>query len=142
MGICTAKLFVPIFVLFLIITNYKNLKTLNIKTIIISIIVIGLLGYLVIFDGLFGKSGQRFRELSLFTEPTVAKQVDRARQIQQLSSGGSGVGLKPRFIDKFIYNKPMLWWGTFIRNYASAFSTEFLFIKGDLNSGIHHPVMV
>lgn len=127
----TAKLFVPVFVLFLIISNYKNLKTLNIKTIIISSLIIGLLGYLVIIDGLFGKSGQRFRELSIVTDPTTAAEVNVLRQTQQRASGATGVGLSPRLIDKIIYNKVTFWGNTFIRNYVSAFSTEFLFIKGD-----------
>lgn len=127
----TAKLFVPVFVLFLVIINYQRLKALNIKTILLSLFVICLFAYLVVFDGLFGKSGQRFRELSIFTDPTTAKEVNILRQVQQLASGATGVGLSPRLVDKIIYNKPMLWWGTFIKNYVSAYSTEFLFVKGD-----------
>ncbi|MBI5358350.1 hypothetical protein HZB69_01840, partial [Candidatus Amesbacteria bacterium] len=124
----TAKLFVPVFVLVLLITNIKNI---NKKLLIIPSILFIILSVIVIGDGVFGKSGQRFRELSIFTDPTTATQVDYLRQTQQRASGATGVGLTPRLIDKIIYNKPMLWWGTFIRNYASAFSTEFLFIKGD-----------
>lgn len=124
----TAKMFVPVFVLVLLITNIKNI---NKKLLIIPGILFFILSVIVIGDGVFGKSGQRFRELSIFTDPTTAKEVDYLRQIQQRASGASGVGLSPRLIDKTIYNKPMLWWGTFIKNYTSAFSTEFLFIKGD-----------
>ncbi|MDP1743760.1 MAG: hypothetical protein Q8L51_03140 [Candidatus Amesbacteria bacterium] len=124
----TAKMFVPVFVLVLLITNIKNI---NKKLLIIPGILFFILSVIVIGDGMFGKSGQRFRELSIFTDPTIAKQVDRARQTQQLSSGASGVGLQPRLIDKIIYNKPILWFDTFIKNYVSAFSTEFLFVRGD-----------
>ncbi len=127
----TAKLFVPVFVFILIITNYQRFKTLNIKTILISGFVICLFAYLVIVDGIFGKSGQRFRELSIFTDPITAAEVNVLRQTQQRASGATGVGLSPRLIDKIIYNKATFWWNTFIKNYASAFSTEFLFIKGD-----------
>lgn len=124
----TAKMFVPVFVLVLFIKNYKNI---NKKMLIIPCIIFLVLSIVVVGDGMFGKSGQRFRELSIFTDPTTAKEVDYLRQTQQRASGATGVGLSPRLIDKIIYNKPMLWWGTFITNYASAFSTEFLFIKGD-----------
>ena len=123
----TAKMFVPVFVLFLFLSNLKNFKRLP----LLSIFIFSLLSIMVITDGVFGKSGQRFRELSIMTDPTTAAEVNVLRQTQQLASGATGVGLSPRPIDKIIYNKPMLWWGTFIRNYASAYSTEFLFISGD-----------
>ena len=127
----TAKLFVPIFVVFLILININEILKINKRTLLLSTIIFSLLSILVIGDGIFGKSGQRFRELSIFTDPTTAAEVNVLRQTQQRASGATGIGLSPRLIDKIIYNKPMLWWGTFIKNYASAYSTEFLFIKGD-----------
>jgi hypothetical protein len=134
----TAKMFVPLFVLFLIISNFSKLKNLSKKQILISILIFGLLSGVALGDGLLGKSGQRFRELSIFTNPTTASEVNVLRQTQQQASGNTGVGLQPRLIDKIIYNKLTLWGGLWLKNYISAFSTDFLFVKGD-NELRHSP---
>jgi len=126
-GYSTAKMFVPIFVLFLFITNLRSFKKLPLISIILFLILSGS----VIGDGVFGKSGQRFRELSIITDPTTAAEVNVLRQTQQRASGATGVGLSPRLIDKIIYNKATFWGNTFIKNYVLAYSTEFLFIRGD-----------
>lgn len=46
---------------------------------------------------------------------------------------GQQIGLKPMLVSKIFHNKPVQWGETFIKNYFSAFSTEFLFLKGDGN---------
>ena len=103
-----------------------------------AILIFALLSSIVVADGIFGKSGQRFRELSVFTNPTTAADVNVLRQTQQQSSGDAGVGLQPRLIDKIIYNKLTLWGGLWLKNYISAFSTDFLFVRGD-NELRHSP---
>ena len=127
----TAKMFVPLFVLFLVIKNGKKIS-------LVAILIFALLSSIVVADGIFGKSGQRFRELSVFTNPTTAADVNVLRQTQQQSSGDAGVGLQPRLIDKIIYNKLTLWGGLWLKNYISAFSTDFLFVRGD-NELRHSP---
>lgn len=134
----TAKMFVPLFVVFLVLTNLEKIKKMSRVSFLLSTFIFLLLSGLVVADGVFGKSGQRFRELSIFTNPTTAADVNVLRQTQQQSSGNTGVGLQPRLIDKIIYNKATLWGGLWLKNYISAFSTDFLFVRGD-NELRHSP---
>ncbi len=123
------KLFVPLFLLPLF-TIYYLLFTR--KQLFIFGLVFSLIFIPVAWDGIFGHSGQRFHELSIFTDPVTASVVNQRREYQMLSSGiPRVVGLSPRLIDKIIYNKPVIWAQTFLDNYFHTFSTQFLFTRGD-----------
>ena len=124
------KLFVPLILIVFLFINRKSY-------VINQQLLIGLSLFILIFtpifiDGLIGKSGQRFRELSILTDPTVSSTVDNRRLTQQLSSGvPRQVGLSPRVIDRLLVNKPILWAKTFLENYFHTFSTQYLFTIGD-----------
>lgn len=135
-GLATAayapgKLFVPLLlsVLFFIFRRplLKNLKFAAPA----AIIFLGIFSPIFI-DGLVGPSGMRFRELSIFTDPTTAAAIGYRREELALASGlPKVVGLSPRPIDRLVYNKLTFWGSAIVRNYFSSFSTEFLFLFGD-----------
>jgi 4-amino-4-deoxy-L-arabinose transferase-like glycosyltransferase len=126
------KVFVPLFVFSLFLIYFQKVIRIPLKTLVMSSLLF-LVVFLPIFaDGVFGQSGMRFRELSVFTDPTTADTVKYRREEQAISSGiPKSVGMSPRFIDKVVYNKLTLWGKTIVDNYLSAFSTEYLFTKGD-----------
>lgn len=128
----TMKLFIPFIAVSLIAIYYKQL-TLNRSSIIASIILsISLTAGL--YGTIFMNGGQRFNEISIFTDPQNSKQVDYLRHNSQLSYNDQpSIGETPRFFDKLFYNKPALFIDRITQNYLTAFSSEFLFVKGDTN---------
>ncbi len=135
-GLATAayspgKLFVPLILSTLFVIHFTNLRS-HLKH-----SILGALAFLVIFvpvfaDGLWGKSGTRFHDVSVFTDPTLGTTVDFKRLESILSSGiPRTVGLSPRLIDKILINKPEEAVSKIVTNYFTTLGSEYLFIKGD-----------
>ncbi|HEX8923464.1 MAG TPA: hypothetical protein VF828_01880, partial [Patescibacteria group bacterium] len=55
------------------------------------------------------------------------------RQQDAVAQNGLAIGLKTTASSAFFHSKPEIWFTSFIRNYLSSFSSEFLFLKGDAN---------
>jgi len=126
------KLFVPLFLLALIFINRKALFLIQRKYLLTSALVLTLFGAAVFGDTLFGKSGTRFHDIAIFTDPTIATEINYQRQLSAESSGRPRtVGMSPGLFDKLLHNKPQVWITTFLTNYLRTWGTDFLFIKGD-----------
>lgn len=126
------KLFTPLFVLILILVNFSVLKHINRKYLVLSAFCFMVIITPVIGDSVWGKSGSRFHNLSIFTDPTIATEVNFKRQDFTFSRGvPRQVGIVPGPLEKIVHNKPEEWINAFSSNYLRTFSTEFLFIKGD-----------
>ena len=129
----TAKLFTPILLVFLLLLWRKEILSMPKKYLICAFAALAIIGTPIAYSTLFGGGTQRFGYISIFTDPTIRPEVGVARERDARMRGELGAGLRPTVIDKLIHNKFTLW-GTFIvKNYFEAFSTEFLFNKGDLN---------
>jgi 4-amino-4-deoxy-L-arabinose transferase-like glycosyltransferase len=130
----TAKLFIPLFSLGLILVYYPVLKKRSRKIILTALVIFCVLLFPILFSNFFGGGGQRFSEISIFTDPTIETEINNYRLKQGLSAGPNfEAGLKTRFIDKLIYNKPLFLFNSFSSNYLTAISSEFLFLEGDPN---------
>lgn len=126
------KLFIPLFLMALTVIYFKKLLKINIKYLAAACAAFLIIAAPIIGDGFWGKSGLRFHDLSIFTDPTVGSQIGFKRLEFAVSSGiEKKVGMQPRLIDKIIYNKPTEWLKSFVSNYLTTYSTDFLFIKGD-----------
>ncbi len=123
----TAKLFVPLWLVVLAIwCRPKKISRLGIFAFFLIAIPVGL-------DSLFGHSGMRFHDLAVYTNPVVPTEIDQKRLETQIGlKNQRTVGISPSLADKFAYNKPEEWVSTISKNYLSAFSSDFLFIKGDV----------
>lgn len=129
----TAKLFTPLFLVFLFLVWRKEILGFSKKYLVWAAVALLIIGTPIAYSTLFGGGTQRFGYISIFTDPTIRPEVGVARERDARMRGELGAGLRPTVIDKLIHNKFTLW-GTFIvKNYFEAFSTEFLFNKGDLN---------
>lgn len=127
-----AKLFVPAMLLVLVGIYFKRLRQIATKYTLTACLVLFVISGPILFGSLWGSGGSRFHNVSIFTDPTVATEINYSRLTQALSSGiPREIGLRPRLIDKIAYNKPLVWVSTIAANYLRTFSTEFLFIKGD-----------
>lgn len=126
----TMKLFTPLMLAALIIIYFKKLRinklTLTAFMVIIITVSFGLYG------SIFQKGGQRFNEISIFSDPYISVQINDLRHLSNLAYNNSDdVGQQARLLDQLLYNKPLFILDKIIQNYLKAFSLEFLFIKGD-----------
>ena len=129
----TAKLHL----IFLFITLYLIWPTIinkiPLKTKIIAITLVFLICLPILSDTIKGRSGYRFSYINIFSDPTVSKTIDYQRQEDSFMIHGQQIGLKPSLGSKVFHNKASQWTETFLKNYFSSFSTDFLFLKGDGN---------
>lgn len=130
----TAKFFIPLFIVFLVIIFQNELKKVPLKKLLVMTAVFVVVSLPMLVDIFYGKAADRFSILSIFTDPTTVGQIGFARQVD-LGLSGSEVVLdfKPTVFSRFYHNKFTFWGLTFLQNYFKAFSTNFLFVFGDIN---------
>lgn len=130
----TAKFFIPLFIVFLIIIFRNELKKVPFRKLFIIAAVFVVISLPMLADIFYGKAADRFSILSIFTDPTTIGQIGFARQTDANMSGTEiVVGMKPTLMSRFYHNKFIFWGLAFLQNYLKAFSTEFLFVFGDIN---------
>lgn len=131
----TAKLFLPLTILALIIIWKKQLLALPRKHLVFAFIAFLVVVLPITWSTVFGGGTTRFSYISIFTDPTIAPEIDFARFMDaRVRSGGEAVvGTRVTFEDKLFHNKVLMWGEELTSNYLKSFSTEFLFIKGDTN---------
>ena len=129
----TAKLFTPILLIFLFFLYRKDIISFPKKHLFYALVALLVVGGPIAFSTLLGGGTQRFGYISIFTDPTTEPEVGFDRLIDARVRGETGEGLTPRISDRLIHNKFTFWGANIIKNYFESFSTEFLFIKGDLN---------
>lgn len=130
----TAKLFVPLFILLLVVVFFRQLKQIKRGWMILTILVLVLAGTPMAYDIFFGQGGARFGYLSIFNNPTTIPEIG-FRRLEDLKVKLEEVplGVSPTFSSRFFHNKFLSWGTVFLTNYFRAFSTEFLFTFGDIN---------
>lgn len=80
---------------------------------------------------LSGGAGQRFKEIAIFTDPTISSEINYRRQLDL--GPNLVVGSSPSFTTKLVHNKATLILGRFFKNSLTSISGAFLFIAGDPN---------
>lgn len=129
----TAKLFLLFIGIFILILWFKTIINIPLKTKIILALTILIVIFPFLSDTIKGRSGYRFSYINIFSDPTVSKTIDYFRYEDSVMVSGQQIGLKPMLISKISHNKISQWSEMFIKNYFSAFSSDFLFLKGDGN---------
>ena len=129
----TAKLFTPILLIFLFFLYKKDIISFPKKYLLYGLAALLVVGGPIAYSTLLGGGTQRFGYISIFTDPTTEPEVGFGRLIDARMRGEMGEGLTPTVIDRLVHNKFTFWGAGVIKNYFESFSTEFLFIKGDLN---------
>lgn len=128
----TAKLFLPLTVLALILIWWPSFKGINktslIKAIVVFTIVVGPFAW----NTLFGGGTQRIEGISIFNDPTIVPQMgfDRVNDTKMRGNNNAQADLT----DKLFHNQAVSYTSIFLKNYFQAFSTDFLFIRGDIDS--------
>ncbi len=125
----TAKLFLPLTILAILIIWKDDLKKVAKKRLIISVIVFVSITVPFAISTIFGGGTQRIEGISIFNDPTVIPQLgfDRMNDVHVRGGNNQSVTIS----DKLFHNQITAYSEIFINNYFQAFSTDFLFVKGD-----------
>ncbi len=130
----TAKLFTPVLLVFLFLVWKKEILNIPFNNLKRAVLVLILLGGLTSYATLFSGGGQRFSYISVFTDPVTSSEVNYARLTDTIFRQSMGISSYiPKVVSRLVHNKFTFWGLNVITNYFKSFSTEFLFIKGDLN---------
>ena len=127
----TAKLFTPMLLIFLTVVWRKEIFSLPKKYLIYAALAGLLVGIPITYSTIWGGGTERFSYIGIFTDPTMESEVGTARLTDARMRGETGAGLKPTLSDRLFHNKFTFAGGIVLSNYLQAFSTDFLFIKGD-----------
>lgn len=130
----TAKFFLPFFGLALLLIFKRDLLKVSRKKLTLVIVILALVSLPMVYDIFFGKAGDRFSVLSIFTDPTTVPQIGFSRQVDVgLSMTEAISNMVPSFSSRIFHNKFLFWGLRFLGNYFKSFSTDFLFTFGDIN---------
>jgi 4-amino-4-deoxy-L-arabinose transferase-like glycosyltransferase len=115
----TANVFTPLYVLGLLIITKPNL---NLKQNWHKLIVPVLITIPVVINVLFGQASGRFGLISIFNDQ---------KSIDQLIIKRTESWIQPSSVETFFHNKYFSYATQFGKNYLTAFSPQFLFLRGD-----------
>jgi len=121
-----ALLFLPFLTLFFPGTTFsKNLKNRNL------LIGLALLFLPLVIITLSGGATSRFNYISIFTDPTTPTEINVVRKADQ--GEDLPVGTKPLIMSQVFRNKYVVYGQRISTNLFGLLSSNFLFVKGDLN---------
>jgi hypothetical protein len=115
----------------MLVVFWKDIFKMPKKNLILGVVAGLVVGIPISFSTLFGGGTERFNYISVFADPTTESQIGFAREMAAHVRGEQGLAITPSIVDRLVYNKFTYWGDSILKNYLSAFSTQFLFIKGD-----------
>ena len=129
----TAKLFTPLLLILLFTLFKRDILAIGKKYIVWALVAGIIAGLPTAYSTLFGGGTQRFGYISVFTDPTIEPEVGAARLRDAQVRNEVSQGLNSSLVDRFFHNKLVFWEENITRNILQSFSTDFLFVRGDLN---------
>ncbi len=134
----TALAFVPLWVLFLIATNYKQLLTKHFLTKqslwVISTVIVVLITTLPMFYSLYtGEAKERFGIISIFQDSVLTDKLNIARKTQSYYTPDGNILKSNPTVDHIFSNRLFIFGQVFSQNYLESLSFDFLFTNGDPN---------
>lgn len=130
----TAKLYLPITLIVLFLVWNKEIFKVSKKYLLYTFLAFVVVAGPIAWSTVYGGGAARFAYISVFTDPITIPEVgfDRLNDAK-VRHPEEQVGLAPTLEDRIIHNKFTWWKDVIVRNYFQAFSTQFLFINGDIN---------
>ncbi|MDO8573421.1 MAG: glycosyltransferase family 39 protein [Candidatus Daviesbacteria bacterium] len=124
----TAKLFLPLTVLAILVIWWKDLLNIPKRRLFLAITIFVIIVVPFLTSTIFGGGAERIQGISIFNNPTVIPQMgfDRMNDVNV-----RGENQSVTIVDKLFHNKITAYSAIFINNYFQSFSPEFLFTKGD-----------
>ena len=105
----TAKVFVPLLMLFLFVLYYKDIFKMPKKSILVALLAAVVVGGPMAWDVLFGGGAQRFGYIGVFSNPVTEHEVGVGRLNDAKMRGEKGIGISPKFVDRVMHNKYNFW---------------------------------
>jgi hypothetical protein len=102
------------------------------KVWVTSVLPLVILGLPMLYVILTGGGGARFGYISIFTEPTSQTEAEHSRLLD-VKYQGPKRGVTSKVASRVVHNKLTFWSDNLVNNYLEPFSTNFLFLKGDIN---------
>lgn len=131
----TAKFFIPFFLLGIFYIFRKRLIKFRGKILIGSLAIFFVFGAVMAKEILLGYGGERFKIISIFTDTNSISPALHARFLSTWASPDFFLfSLHPGTLAPVFYNQATTLVKNFFGNYLAAFSPEYLFIRGDINS--------
>ncbi|MGI5826332.1 MAG: glycosyltransferase family 39 protein [Patescibacteria group bacterium] len=116
----TANAFVPLLLFGIVLLCRERIKLLTKKSFSGAALMV-LLTLPLLFIIVFGQGATRFKSLSIFNDPKSIDQI-----VFKRTTGNFGV-------ERLFHNKLTFWADSFLGNYLTSFSPQFLFTSGDPN---------
>jgi len=129
----TARFFVPLLILFLFVNWRKEISSFSKKNLFSATFFLSVFFLPMVFSMLTGSAGQRFSYISIFTDPTIDGEIASQRLIDAQVEGGVSRNVLQKVITRLVHNKYFYWGSKITDNFFETLSSQFLFIKGDLN---------
>lgn len=130
----TMSLFIPMSLIILFLIYKKELIFFGMK----KLAVLFLISTSIILPFLYSTTITapdipRINQLAITSDPQIPIWVQRNREIDSGNIQNPTVGKEATITSFFYHNKLLSWLDSFFNNYFQTISSEFLFIKGDLN---------
>ena len=124
------KIFLPLILIVILILFWQEVKKISKGYLMASFLIIAIIAGSIIISSTLGKSAERFNSLSVWSDSRNTGEIgfDRVRDSQMFAPFG-----------RLFHNKVTLLLGKIEENYFHAFSTEFLFVRGDTN--LRHSIL-
>lgn len=131
----TAKFFLPLTVLALFLIWRQEIFKVRKKYLLWALAVLVIVVAPITWSTIYGGGTARFSYISVFTDPTTIPEVGFSRlRDSKMDDPELKFGAQPDLESRVAHNK-FQWWGQVIlKNYLQTFSSQFLFINGDLNA--------
>ncbi len=131
----TMSLLTPIVFLSLGVVYFSAIKKiLNPKKIILLVGCFLLItSSLIITTTLFAKDKPRIAQIAIFVDPATPIQIQRERELDSGDLENPVIGKRADLLSYIFHNKVESFLEEFARSYYSAYSTDFLFSRGDKN---------
>lgn len=117
----TANVYVPLIITAIFVISWFINKKLSFRPFLNLLVIMFFLSLPILVQIFSGHGAERFKKFSVFNNDNMVSTINTYRTEDKNSS-----------ISKFYYNKPVLIAKTIAANYANAFSSDFLFGRGDV----------
>ena len=130
----TMSLLAPFLIGCLIFGYFNFFKQLSWKQkLLLFITFLSITLSLILSTTIFAKDKPRIAQIAIFVDQSIPILIQRERELDSGDILNPEVGKSATFFSKIFHNKLDSFFSTFVKNYYSAFSTDFLFVHGDKN---------
>lgn len=130
----TMSLLAPLLGFTTFVLFYKQILALGFRKIIIAFTLFAVLYLPFMYATTIGAKDQtRISQISIFSDPKIAIEVQRSRELVSGNFADSTLGQSASFQSKVFHNKALSFVDRFASNTLNNFSANFLFLIGDGN---------